>query len=83
MTNHKLAYHLKKGKIFFLFICVIFVGSNCNRTNNLNNTETNLDKNKIVNISTATSTIINSSVKTKLSCCKSPSRMRAFIQASK
>lgn len=83
MTNHKLLYHLKKGKIFFLFICVIFLGSNCKQTNNSNKIETDFNKNKIVSSAKDTSTIINSSIKIKLSCCKWPSRMRAFTQASK
>ena len=83
MTNHKLLYHLEKGKIFFLLICVIFLGSNCNQKNNSNKIETDLNKNKIESFVKNTSTITNSPIKIKLSCCKSPSRMRAFIQAGK
>lgn len=83
MTNCNLLSVLKKEKVFSVFICFVFICSSCNQKNNLNNTETLLDKNKIVSAAKDTSTINKSVVKTKLSCCKSPSRMRAFTTAHK
>ncbi len=82
MTNYNFLSFLKKGKVLSLFISVVFMCS-CTQKNNLSNAETDLKKNKIVSAANDTSTINNSAVKTKLSCCKSPSRMKAFTQAHK